>query len=307
MATELMKSTSVEQIFNDAKCHHDEAKRGDRLIYSDFGFKPLGYWLRDYSYHYKMALEKYTHAAQAEHIESCYILGQFLEFGWAGEQDYDLAIHYYQKAADTGHIRAQYRLGEIFRYSEHQNQDNESAAYWFMKAATQGYPEACYQLGLMHQHLLFTDADIKQALYWYQYAARQGHVSAQYNLAWLFHYGQGCHIDLQQAIIWYVQAARKKDKDALFNIAELHIRGVCTDDYQQDLEWLHLAAQHGHAGAQKYLGCYYYKRRENKANLLQSYIWLGLALEFYNSELSVKFEIVSKLLAKEANDIFKRR
>lgn len=167
--------------------------------------------------------------------ESQNMLGRSYDQGWAVRVDHDEAAEWYLKAAEQGDASAQWNLA--LYYYDHSNYDQ--ATKWFTLAAEQGQEKSIEKLKDIKKNApKTTKAEYKAAL---------------------------------KEIKHYPKAAKKGTAQDKFNYAYyLCCRGNVSIEA---VEWLHKAAEEGHAKAQKMLGdCYYYGRGIDK-NIMEAVVW----------------------------------
>lgn len=138
------------------------------------------------------AIEHYTMAAKAGHIQAMYKLGCLLENDFVSELN---GIKWLENASDNGLPEATVSL--IKHYEKRQNY--ESAIMWCRKAAVQNNAEGMYYYGYFHRNGLGVTENPQAALNWYSRAANAGSGKAMFESAQMLFEGIGVDRDLEQA------------------------------------------------------------------------------------------------------------
>ena len=248
-----------EACYNLGQCHHNG--RG----------VPKGY---------AEAAKWYLKAAEQGDADAQNYLGIFYSSGKGMAKDHAEAAKWYMKAAAQGHKLACYNLGSCYHTGRGVAKDYAEAAKWYLKAAEQGDADAQNYLGNFYFQGWGVAQDYAQAVKWIRMAAAQGHAQAQSNLGVCYRNGWGVAKDLAEALKWYRLAAAQGHEQAQEIVKELESRGVGAQaiedpaemnrlglryfngdgvarDYAEAVKWFRMAAEEGHAGAQRNLGdCY---------------------------------------------------
>ena len=88
-------------------------------------------------------------------LGKAYYIGIFMEENQKHKYDHTQAIYWFTKAAEQEHPEAEYFLGQIYYWGDTSfnggvEQDYEQSVYWFTKSAEQGYAESQHYLGWMY-------------------------------------------------------------------------------------------------------------------------------------------------------------
>ena len=137
--------------------------------------------------HPMRAFEWFLVAAKQNHIEACYYVGFYYQYGKGVAQSDEDAIIWYEKAALAKDRDALYHLALLLIRQD--KPDFTSAAKLLGEAAKQGHPNAQYNLAVMYQKGDGIEQSDQKALYWYEKAAEQGLPIAQYNLGMIYFAG----------------------------------------------------------------------------------------------------------------------
>ncbi len=137
-------------------------------------------------------------------------------------RQYEESVFWAEKAAQQDHVDAQFLLGDLYAAGRGTEQDPQRALLWKKQAASQGHLNA--QLDVAQSFLLGTGTSPspRMARFWYQAAAEKGSVLAQLQLGDLYRSGQLGEVDFDAAIEWYKAAARQGDSRALYNLGKIH-------------------------------------------------------------------------------------
>jgi len=211
-------------------------------------------------------LEAMHKAAQHGDVFAQYTLGLTYHEGRGAAPDPDKATLWYRRAAEQGHVEAQYALGSLLEKSD--NADEAHA--WYTKAAMHGHSAAqkilasekwkdnTAPVAVPQGHVATqghaasqTAEDISpEALDKLFQQAEAGDMDAQYNLGIMYYNGEGAPQDYQQAMNWFHLAAQQGDADAQFNLGIMIGRGEgVKKDPKISLQWFQKAAEQGHSEA----------------------------------------------------------
>lgn len=167
-------------------------------------------------------------------------------------QDYAEAVKWYRLAAEAGHASAQKNLGFLYASGKGLPQDNSEAEKWFRKAAAQGHTGAEFAQALMS--LTKTNAQRSLSLGLKNAnspAALQGeNAEAQFQRALRSAKGDGTTQDYAEAVKWYRLAADAGHAGAQRNLGFLYSsgKGVPRDEAEAE-KWFCKAATQGSLGA----------------------------------------------------------
>lgn len=133
------------------------------------------------------------------------------------EQNYKKAVDNFKKAADLEHVEAYYMLGECYFCGHGVKSSPEMASKWYHKAANAGHCKAQFECGIRNYLLL----DYAQAAKWFRMAAEQGDPEAQHYLGSIYEVGEDIGEDFEEAEKWYSKAAEQGHKQAIEDLKEL--------------------------------------------------------------------------------------
>lgn len=203
------------------------------------------------------ALECFTAAGEAGHVEAMIEAGRMFYEGSSLPQDLEKAIEWYTRAAEAGSGDGMYRLGELYEYSL---EDKEKAIEWYTGAAEAGSQDGMYSLGRLYE---FSQDNDEKAIEWYTAAAEAGSVRAMNRLGHIYHrqliatyFGSPSLYD--KASEWYIRAAENGDVDAMINYSGLVGQfGIGIEEFKKAEAWLLVAADSGSVEAMLRLGLFY--------------------------------------------------
>ncbi len=173
----------------------------------------------------KQAQHYYQKAAEFGFIPANYILGEFYEYGTAGETSMAKAVPLFTKAAHVGYAPAQYELGVAYYNGDGVAQDKQTAAAWLVEAAKHGNADALYAVGNMYDQGDTLPNDPSKAIIYFKEAAQLGHPDAEDALGLYFYTGTAVAKDLPLARKLFAEAARGRSADAMFNLAVMMANG----------------------------------------------------------------------------------
>ncbi len=165
-----------------------------------------------------------TSAAEQEHADAQYFLGQIYHQGNKVNQDIELAREWYTRSAENGNPLAQHNLAHLLL--DHDISDEEEAVFWLRKASELNFIPAQIDIA----YYLLNDSNeraeaIKEAIYWYYRAAQSNSPEAMYALANLHVTGRHLSKNIAIAALQYEDAAKLGHKLSLYNLALLNLNG----------------------------------------------------------------------------------
>lgn len=205
------------------------------------------------------AVAQFFSAAEAGLAGAQHSLAEAYEAGAGVPRDLDEALKWYRLAAEQGFAPAQNKLGKLYSEGRGVTADYAAAANWFRLAADQGLPDAHFNLAEMMSRGRGAPRDAAAALDHYALAAERGHAESQLALALAHLNGNGVEQNYAAAANWFTESARQCNVDAQFHLAQMHRLGqiVPQSSASEELKWLTLAAEQGHAAALNLLSSRY--------------------------------------------------
>lgn len=131
--------------------------------------------------------------------------------------DYKKAVNYFKKAAELEHVEAYYMLGNCYFSGRGVKSSPETAGKWYHKAANAGHCKAQFECGIRN----YLIQDYAQAAKWFRMAAEQGDPEAQHYLGSIYEAGEDVGEDFEEAEKWYSKAAEQGHKQAIEDLKEL--------------------------------------------------------------------------------------
>lgn len=118
--------------------------------------------------------------AEAGDAKAQYAVGKqyYQEYG-NPQNDYAKALYWFTKAADQNHIQAQYYLGQMYDTGRGVEKDSFKAFTLFSKAAHEGHAASQFDIAIMYKNGEGVKRDIEKAKFWFEKAAKQGHAQAK--------------------------------------------------------------------------------------------------------------------------------
>ncbi len=173
----------------------------------------------------KQSLHYYEKAAEFGYIPANEIIGEFYEYGSAGDKDLAKAATYFTKAAHVGYAPAQYQLGVAYYNGDGVAQDKQTAAAWLLEAAKHGDADALYAVGNMYDQGDTLPNDPSKAIVYFKEAAQKGNPDAEDALGLYFYTGTAVAKDPVTARKLFTEAAHYRSADAMFNLAVMLANG----------------------------------------------------------------------------------
>jgi TPR repeat protein len=226
------------------------------------------------------ALELLGEAAEKQHTDAMFRLGESYQNDVVGKKNFALAETWLRRAGSRGHIKAlvslarllvegtvvpdygsaavvlreaadlsdglaQYYLGQFYNLGLGVHHDPTEAAAWFRKAADQGIIGAIESLGVMHATGIGQERDLQAAFSLLSLAAEKGSASADFNIGNLYNSGLG-ERDVDAAIASYRRAAERGSAEACVSLGVSYATGDGVEqDYAAAAEWYAVAEQRG--------------------------------------------------------------
>ena len=149
--------------------------------------------------------------------------------------EYEIALREFRRQATLGHTVAQYVLGSMYYRGEGVPADNAEAILWLTRAAEHGHADAQCELGVMYYFGDGAAEDHVRAAHWFERAAEQGEQAPR-----------AAH---------HYRAAVHGDAEAQWNLGSMYTWNDegAPKNHTQAVHWYNLAAEQGHAHAQRYM------------------------------------------------------
>lgn len=154
-------------------------------------------------------------AAQQNHREAQYRLGDMYYSGIGVKKDYKESAKWYILAAKNNHTEAQSIVAGLYQQGTGVEKNDAEAFSWYQKSANQGNISACYGLAEMYEYGQATQQSASSAFKWYLKAAEGGDAAAQYKVGFMYHSGMGVQKNSTEAVLWLRRAAEQGDQLAL--------------------------------------------------------------------------------------------
>jgi hypothetical protein len=194
--------------------------------------------------------------------------------------DYATAKKLWEQLAAQNDPAALTNLGIMYEKGLGVKRDMQAAEAMYLRAANLGYQQGQFDLGNLYYNGDGIKQDYKQAGRWYMAAALSGHLRSQYYLAQMYENGQGVPVDRLNALKWYVKAADGGLPEAKYVVGRKLLTGEdIQEDHPKAIPYLLDAADAGVPHARAWLGLAYYNGWGTPKNLVETYVWLELALD----------------------------
>lgn len=118
--------------------------------------------------------------AESGNAKAQYAIGKhyYQEYG-NPQNDYSKAFYWFTKAAEQEHVQAQYYLGQMYDTGRGVEKDSFKAFTLFSKAAHQNHAAAQFDIAIMYKNGEGVKRDLEKAKLWFEKAAKQGHAQAK--------------------------------------------------------------------------------------------------------------------------------
>lgn len=201
---------------------------------------------------------RWAHASASSGIELPgiqTIVGFAHETGTGLARDDAAAVKWYRAAAEQGEPAAQAALGRMLSSGRGVERNEREGLEWYRKAAEQGSRSAEYALGLAYLNgNSVVSKDPTVALGWFKKAMDHGHSDAKMAHAVMLMGEAGVAADKPEAVRLLQESAEQGNNYAATMLGSLYEKGDgVTKSVRKAKEWYALAANRGHAPAQKEL------------------------------------------------------
>jgi TPR repeat protein len=169
--------------------------------------------------------------ASGENIDPALDLavGQAIAINLSGADD-NLAFAWLKKAAEQNHAEANYWLGQCYRDGIGTKRNDEMAFNRFRLAAEHGLVEAQFDLACCYFEGKGVLQNAVLGRQWCEKAAKNGFAEAQYILACCYLDGVGMTQNFEQSIVWLNKASQNDDSviedKMMMRLAEAHAKGI---------------------------------------------------------------------------------
>lgn len=314
---QLVKEEVLEQSTLTVKDEHTPLPAGDKREIGEQAFKKQNYkeaiqllegfaldgdvdaqYKVGYSY-YKLqeqsALDWFKLAANNNHTESMYMLGECYQHGYCTAINYSQAIEWYQKAKQNGHSKADAEIAKLQSAKQPTTSNVQGDQYFQQKnyAAACSYYQISSDNGDVYATRMLAECYIRmdknnhpKAVKYYKQLADQGDKDALYRLGDCYMKGIGVKKNESEAFSCYMKAANLGHTDAAYTVAQCFekSKGVSQKNMSLAYNWYQKAATDGHTLAQYRLGQYFEKGQGGEKDLSQAYEWYLLAAQEGNAD-----------------------
>lgn len=151
----------------------------------------------------------YLHsAADQNHAEAMWKIGECFESGQGIERNLLTAIDWYRKSQQATLFQSKVQFAEVknrqLDLKSHQDMINRLAI-----EANQGNPESAYKLGKIYDEGRFAEQDYHAAFSWYKKAAENNHKYSMLMLGYFLCRGIGGEVNSNKANEWLKNSGRK--------------------------------------------------------------------------------------------------
>ncbi|AIK96679.1 tetratricopeptide repeat protein [Candidatus Odyssella acanthamoebae] len=208
--------------------------------------------------HTQEIVQLYTIAAEAKHMDSCYILGMaFYHEDWGLKRTDVRLVKYLTEAAARGNGEAVSYLALAYWHGFGGEKDINAAIKWLDKAVELDHAMGLCVYGTLLRSKKDIEADYPRAKQYFERAVAKECAYAMTQLGIMHQFGEGCEKNVTEAIRLYRQAiTTEADQDqAMLNLGMLYFEGT---EVAQDIEaaqyYLGLSADLGDRDAQRVMG-----------------------------------------------------
>lgn len=198
-------------------------------------------------------------------------------------KDYETSFYCFSQAVVLGDTNAAWLIGRSFYYGQGCNQSYRKAAKYYKKASTKRVKEAMYGLSTCYHYGLGVHRSKKDAIKYLILSADQGYSLAQNFLARKFLAGDDVERDEVKACHYFSIAADQGCVDSQYFMYVMYKMGYVPQDIA--IKNLKLAAESGHAKAQRCLGkLHYYGDMGFQKDKTLAFVWCERAAQQNDGE-----------------------
>ena len=162
-------------------------------------------------------------------------------------------VQFLYTAAQKQHVPSMMKLGKTYFAGDMVEKDVQKSLYWYEKASAAGNSDA--SLAIANIYLL--QKQYKKRKKWLFKAAKSKSSTAMLQLAQAYYYGVGEAVNLIQAKYWAKLAAETNELNSILFYAK-----ILSTSGQPAIRWYKKAAELGHADSMKYLGNYFFTKKQ---------------------------------------------
>ncbi|AIK96680.1 tetratricopeptide repeat protein [Candidatus Odyssella acanthamoebae] len=203
----------------------------------------------------------YIIAAEAKHIDSCYILGMAFYSEQLGLKKTDARlVKYLTVAANAGHSAAPSYLGLTYLHGVGVEKDVKAAIEWLDKAVEHNHVVGLCTYGVLLRAGEGIEPDYPRAKEYFERAVAKKYAYALTQLGVMHQFGEGCEKNIHEAVHLYYQAIatgghQDKQDQAFLNLGMLYLEGT---EIEQNIDkaerYLITSADWGNRDAQRIIG-----------------------------------------------------
>ena len=130
------------------------------------------------------------------------------------QEKYDIAFPAFRKAADLDHLDAMYYLGDCYDFGRGVRENDVEAVKWYRKAADKGNTDAMVRMGKCYSVGGGVEKDMNEANKWFRKAAENGNAIGMASLGLNYYLGDGVERDLNESIRWFRKSAELGNETA---------------------------------------------------------------------------------------------
>ncbi|KAF0983585.1 hypothetical protein FDP41_010650 [Naegleria fowleri] len=184
-----------------------------------------------------LAVSYYLRSARLGYTEADFALGrlalQMLDLPLSPQA----ALEHLKKAAENNHLEALFELGNIYEHGLlNEKIDNERALKYFELAAEKQSAAAQCKLGFNYDTgSCKVERNVEKAIQWYSKAAENGDTIALQNLGNIYLHGRGVPVDVERAFNYLKLSAEKGNADSALTIGQLYVKGGTSKNITKDI------------------------------------------------------------------------
>lgn len=243
-----------------------------------------------------MEREKLFELARKGDPDACNVVGDMYYDGNGVQQDIAKAMEYYTIASNAGHVEAKYSMGYVYLYGENGEKDYSKAFECLEYAAQRDHAKANRILGFAYFWGNGVDTNYDKSFRYMLRGAELGDADAQAHVAQCYEgemWGapSGCR---ELAKKYYDLALDQNNEHAQWCIGFNYRGGFngYSQDAQKAFAYFKMAAENGSNKGQFYLGLCYANGEGTPVNWVEAKRWLEIAAENGNYEAAGRLGVL---------------
>ena len=192
-------------------------KKEFETVFGEIDDKEVKNYINMINHYFLSFSNKVREKADQGDLESIFLYGNFLYFGYGIEEDKEKASKYFKIAADHGRSNAMYYYALMLEKGDGIKKNDKEAVRYYKMAADLGHPDAMNSYGLMLDNGQGIESNKEQAAFYYKKAADLGNLVSMNNYGIMLEFGTGVEPNQEEAVKYYKMAADEGNCRGMLN------------------------------------------------------------------------------------------